>query len=290
MDKLKKQCIYTWKLYLFRFYQRRTIVLFLLIFLALDQYYAALDYACESMDYPCSPWFFINVMTNDFVCAAIGLAAIYLFSSAPYLNRNGMYQFIRVGKVRWAVAQLGSIAISSFTMTITLFMMGLLRMLPNVDWTADWGKMMKTLAMTNAADQFGITFSLQYSFMESMTAWQAGLLAFILDSLVFMLLGFVIFSVGLLIGRTAALIISGILAVLPFATQAWDVSRHYWFNMISPVSWLQTGLFNTKRVIFHIIPPVSTIFYVLAGYLAITLVITAAALHQKRFQWNGEEE
>ncbi|MDO4274057.1 MAG: hypothetical protein Q4D16_10330 [Eubacteriales bacterium] len=290
MDSVKQQCNYTWKLYLFRFYQRRTFVLLLLIFLAFDQYYITLGQACEKLDYPCSPWFFINIMTNDFTCAAVGLAAVYLFSSAPYLNRNGMYQLIRIGEVRWAAAQLGSIALCSFSMTAALFLMGILRMLPNIDWTFGWGKMMKTLAMTNAADQFGITFNLQYSFMESMEAWQAGILVLILDSLVFMLLGFVIFSVGLLIGRTAGLIISGIFAILPFATQAWDISKHYWFHMISPVSWLQTGLFHTKRLIFSVIPPVSTVFCILAGYLAVTLVITAAALHRKRFQWNGEEE
>lgn len=88
---------YIWNLYVNRFYTKRNLVLFIILFVAFDSFYAEIDYACKVLDYPCSFWYFLNVMTNHFMCGAIGLSAVYLFSNAPYLNRNGMYQMIRQG-------------------------------------------------------------------------------------------------------------------------------------------------------------------------------------------------
>ena len=181
---------YIWNLYVNRFYTKRNLVLFVILWIAFDSFYAEIDYACKVLDYPCSFWYFLNVMTNHFMCGAIGLSAVYLFSNAPYLNRNGMYQMIRQGKYKWLLSQLGSIILSGFSFTAVLFFTGWIRMLPHMDWTLSWGRMMKTLAVTNAASQLNVTFVLKPSFMQSMEAWQAGLLAFMLDSFVFILIGF----------------------------------------------------------------------------------------------------
>ena len=90
---------YIWNLYVNRFYTKRNLVLFVILWIAFDSFYAEIDYACKVLDYPCSFWYFLNVMTNHFMCGAIGLSAVYLFSNAPYLNRNGMYQMIRRGNI-----------------------------------------------------------------------------------------------------------------------------------------------------------------------------------------------
>lgn len=156
---------YIWNLYVNRFYGKRNLVLFVILWIAFDSFYAEIDYACKVLDYPCSFWYFLNVMTNHFMCGAIGLSAVYLFSNAPYLNRNGMYQMIRQGKYKWLLSQLGSIILSGFSFTAVLFFTGWIRMLPHMDWTWSWGRMMKTLAVTNAASQLNVTFVLKPSFM-----------------------------------------------------------------------------------------------------------------------------
>lgn len=290
MGKIRQICACSFRLYKQRFFRSRTLIVWILLFIGTEQYYIPLKQACTALGHPCSVWYIINIMTNDFVCSAVGLSAVYLFSNAPYLNRRAMYQHIRMGKTRWAAAQLGSIVLSGVTMTVFLFLMGVIQLLPNAEWTLTWGKMMKTLAVTNASEQFGIPFFLQYSFMNSMEAWEAGILAFLLDSAVFIVLGFFLFSIGLLCGRLPALVFTGILAVLPFAMQAWDVSKHRWLHTISPVSWLQTGLFHTKRIVYEVMPPVSTVFAACGVCILLAVVITGIALHRNSFEWNGEEE
>ena len=131
---------YIWNLYVNRFYGKRNLVLFVILWIAFDSFYAEIDYACKVLDYPCSFWYFLNVMTNHFMCGAIGLSAVYLFSNAPYLNRNGMYQMIRQGKYKWLLSQLGSIILSGFSFTAVLFFTGWIRMLPHMDWTWFLGK------------------------------------------------------------------------------------------------------------------------------------------------------
>ena len=281
---------YIWNLYVNRFYTKRNLVLFVILWIAFDSFYAEIDYACKVLDYPCSFWYFLNVMTNHFMCGAIGLSAVYLFSNAPYLNRNGMYQMIRQGKYKWLLSQLGSIILSGFSFTAVLFFTGWIRMLPHMDWTLSWGRMMKTLAVTNAASQLNVTFVLKHSFMQSMEAWQAGLLAFMLDSFVFILIGFLILAIGLLFNRMAALIFTGILAIVPFVTNSWNLSRHLMINLFSPVSWLQTGLFYTENMTYAEMPPVLWIWGMLAVYLALAVFLALLGIKRNYFQWNGEEE
>ena len=281
---------YIWNLYVNRFYGKRNLVLFVILWIAFDSFYAEIDYACKVLDYPCSFWYFLNVMTNHFMCGAIGLSAVYLFSNAPYLNRNGMYQMIRQGKYKWLLSQLGSIILSGFSFTAVLFFTGWIRMLPHMDWTLSWGRMMKTLAVTNAASQLNVTFVLKPSFMQSMEAWQAGLLAFMLDSFVFILIGFLLLAIGLLFNRMAALIFTGILAIVPFVTNSWNLSRHLMINLFSPVSWLQTGLFYTENMMYAEMPPVLWIWGMLAAYLALAVFLALLGVKRNHFQWNGEEE
>ena len=281
---------YIWNLYVNRFYTKRNLVLFIILFVAFDSFYAEIDYACKVLDYPCSFWYFLNVMTNHFMCGAIGLSAVYLFSNAPYLNRNGMYQMIRQGKYKWLLSQLGSIILSGFSFTAVLFFTGWIRMLPHMDWTWSWGRMMKTLAVTNAASQLNVTFVLKPSFMQSMEAWQAGLLAFMLDSFVFILIGFLLLATGLLCNRMTALIFTGILAIVPFVTNSWNLSRHLMINLFSPVSWLQTGLFYTENMTYAEMPPVLWIWGMLAVYLALAVFLALLGIKRNHFQWNGEEE
>lgn len=281
---------YIWNLYVNRFYGKRNLVLFVILWIAFDSFYAEIDYACKVLDYPCSFWYFLNVMTNHFMCGAIGLSAVYLFSNAPYLNRNGMYQMIRQGKYKWLLSQLGSIILSGFSFTAVLFFTGWIRMLPHMDWTLSWGRMMKTLAVTNAASQLNVTFVLKPSFMQSMEAWQAGLLAFMLDSFVFILIGFLLLAIGLLCNRMTALIFTGILAIVPFVTNSWNLSRHLMINLFSPVSWLQTGLFYTENMMYAEMPPVLWIWGMLSVYLALTVFLALLGVKRNHFQWNGEEE
>ena len=281
---------YIWNLYVNRFYGKRNLVLFIILFVAFDSFYVELDYACKILDYPCSFWYFLNIMTNHFMCGAIGLSAVYLFSNAPYLNRNGMYQMIRQGKYKWLLSQLGSIILSGFSFTAVLFFTGWIRMLPHMDWTLSWGRMMKTLAVTNAASQLNVTFVLKPSFMQSMEAWQAGLLAFMLDSFVFILIGFLLLAIGLLFNRMAALIFTGILAIVPFVANSWNLSRHLMINLFSPVSWLQTGLFYTENMMYAEMPPVLWIWGMLAAYLALAVFLALLGVKRNHFQWNGEEE
>lgn len=290
MGKFWRQLQYTFQLYRHRFFQMRTGILLILLFGAMDLDYMGLARAVKGLDYPASPWFILSVMTNDFMCAAVGLGAVYLFSGAPYLNRNGMYQMIRVGKRRWAAAQLGSILVSSFSFTLSLFLMGLLHQLPRIDWTVSWGKMLHTLSLTNAAQEFDVTFGLSYSFLQQIDGWQAALLAFGLDSLVFTLLGFLLFGIGLCFGRTVALTCVGFLAVLPFSSQAFNIYNLYWLHMISPVSWLQTGLFFTKNYIYAAMPPVTVVFGLSLVYIVAAIGIASLGVHRNQFKWNGETE
>ena len=115
-------------------------------------------------------------------------------------------------------------------------------------------------------------------------------MAFMLDSFVFILIGFLLLAIGLLCNRMAALIFTGILAIVPFVTNSWNLSRHLMINLFSPVSWLQTGLFYTENMTYAEMPPVLWIWGMLAVYLALAVFLALLGIKRNHFQWNGEEE
>ena len=69
-------------------------------------------------------------------------------------------------------------------------------------------------------------------------------MAFMLDSFVFILIGFLLLAIGLLCNRMTALIFTGILAIVPFVTNSWNLSRHLMINLFC--------LFHgCKRIVLH---------------------------------------
>ena len=76
---------------------------------------------------------------------------IYINSDIPYMQHSNMYQIIRTGRISWALGQLGGTFFRSFILVVFTAFCSIVSLLPQIEWSLQWGKLIHTIAMTNAA-------------------------------------------------------------------------------------------------------------------------------------------
>ena len=78
------------------------------------------------------------------------LGALLLFCDAPFLNQNSSWQILRAGRKNWFWGNMAYIWLLSLVYAAILSLLPVLLMIPHLEWTAEWGKVLGTLAQTNA--------------------------------------------------------------------------------------------------------------------------------------------
>ena len=109
---------------------------------------------CEQTGVDVTFWMlpFMTRYNGDQIIIVLG--ALLLFCDAPFLEPNSGWQILRVGRKSWFWGNMLYIVVVSFFYTICLSMIPVLLVFPNVGWETGWGKVISTLAQTNAAYTF----------------------------------------------------------------------------------------------------------------------------------------
>ena len=109
---------------------------------------------CEQTGVDVTFWMlpFMTRYNGDQIIIVLG--ALLLFCDAPFLEPNSGWQILRAGRKSWFWGNMLYIVVVSFFYTICLSMIPVLLVFPNVGWETGWGKVISTLAQTNAAYTF----------------------------------------------------------------------------------------------------------------------------------------
>lgn len=194
----------------------------------------------ESVNLPSTPWIYPFLTGDWYIVLLEVFGAILLFCDAPFVNEGTPYILVRAGKNAWFWGQLLYIIIASILYQLYLAIIGVLLLVPNLIWSPDWGKVLGTLAQTEAGDYLGV--KLTESIVRQYTPFTATFLCFALCIIVTIFFGVLIFSVNLTFKSLWGPIIGSILALLmPFSINA---SGHFMFYY-SPASWMSIGLLDS---------------------------------------------
>ena len=159
---------------------------------------------------------------------------IFLFSDAPFINKSQPYIIVRSKRYSWMLGQILYIIIASAIYFLILMLISVIILLPNATFaTNGWGKIVNTLAQTNAGEQINLQFGVLEKIIANYSPYKAFLLCFLLESAVASFLGLLIFVINLNFNRTLGLIAGGVVLVLDFTvTNALPTT----FYSISPAS------------------------------------------------------
>lgn len=196
------------------------------------------------------------------------LGVVLLFCDAPFIEDEQPYIMLRSGRRIWFIGQMLYIVVASVLYLIVLYFISVLVLLPHIEWSAEWGKLLSTFSQTSAAGQNGISIPFARVITARFDPIPAVLRCVVNGSLVATVLGMLMFFVNLNISRTAGGICGTALVLWNMVTyKTW-----YWFVNISPVSWV-----NLSRVDYDGSSIYPSLTYILLALLALFAVLSVTS-------------
>lgn len=279
----------TWKTFMQRFWGIKMGIFAVLLFFLEDIFLHGLRQFCIAVQYPVTPWVLTFLMSNIYFQILVMAFVIYYYSNVPFMQQWGIYQMIRAGRTQWALAQIGSIVLSAVGITVLVFLEEILLLIRHMEFRADWGKVLHTIALTNAGKEYSMHVSSNPMTMNKYTALGATGLTVLLSILVISFIGLVMFAISLFLPRIVSVSVAGVLLVLPVFGKNLGVYAQKIFNCFSPVSWMRVEEIGGERLGYQIMPELSYIMPVLLSLLLILCVIILWRVQKVEFQWNKED-
>lgn len=189
-----------------------------------------------------SPWIFPHIFNTPIMLPVYGCFIMLLFSDAPFIDRYMPFIVVRTGRISWVLGQLVYIFFTSLFYTIINYLITVISFFPHINFTTDWGKVIRTLAMNpTSAYKKGIqlTLLMNTSIVSSFSAIKATLISLGLFFLVTLFIGIVVFSLNLIVGKMMGIITAGILVFISyFCIYVGRLTIGLKVYYFSPISWI----------------------------------------------------
>lgn len=176
-----------------------------------------------------------------------GIMVTYIFSSVPFMTRNQLYYVMRYGRRRWIISKFFRILGISLLLSIAQFVISVIVFIPHLEFGFVWGKLSKTIALTNAASMYDIRIPFSYLMMNHFTPLEATCHVLIRMSLATAAIGLIMFAVSLLFKRIIAVMIGAAFAIFAIVNENMRIFWE-WFKYISPFSWLNLDVMNKNKI------------------------------------------
>lgn len=280
----KVRCV--WKDMIHNFFSKRLMIFCVFQFTILHYYLNPVKHFSIIADYPASPWILPFIGQNVYCLFVYGISVVCFYSNMPFLQKHELYVLMRQGRSRWVFTKIGRICLSAVLLSISEVALSILILLPNVEWTARWGKLYHSLAVTNAGKDYGGKLFFSYEMMNENSALKTLLLFLVVLCVVTGLIGMVMFVLSIYVNRTAAVVAGTYFSVLPVVSANLYLFKE-WTFFLSPLSWLNLLLLYGK--IGKIFPSFSQVMIVTAILIPVLAVVSWKGMQSKDLSVTSEE-
>ncbi len=229
----------------------------------------------KDIDINVSPWMFPFLFTQKFIKLLFFFPLLLLFSDAPFIDENQPYIIARSGRIPWSIGQIGYIFIASAVYFIFLLLLSIGLNLFNIQFTMEWGKVLGTLANTNAAEVVNLKTFIPSDVLHYFSPIQALWFSLLLSWLTGVFLGLIIYVINSFSNtRVFGILTASFLLVLD-AT----VTNRYYLYRFSPVSWS-----NLARIDINGTTPMPSITYIYISFALLIgiMIISAIVINRKQ--------
>lgn len=228
------------------FINPRTYISFLLVLVLMQQLTQTLRKFSSAMGVKTAPWIYPYLAQKYYIQMILILGIVFLFCDAPFMNESTPFLLIRSGRRNWILGQITYIIIMSFLYYTVIVMMSVLLLYPQVQWQMGWGKILGTLAQTNAASQIGISeLLLDYRMQITYTPIAAMGYSFIISWLVGVITGLLMLVLNFCFKYIIGQMVGAAIAFLPYF--AINFSSLYDIYYVSPASWMNIMIWTGDR-------------------------------------------
>ncbi len=215
--------------------------------------------------------------------------AIYLYARVPFMERWQMYQVIRLGRQKWIGIQIFKIFAAAFLYTATVLVSGVLIMVPHLEWTADWGRLYHTLALTNLQDEIDLDFFASYRLINDYKPARLMLISALVLFLVVSFIGLIMLLISLCFSRAASVITATSLAIAEIAIENAGRRMQQIMVYIIPTEWIKIAKAGTKNVMGVLSPDFDEIIIRLFIMVLILMVLIYLVGSRVSYNFYGEE-
>ncbi|MDC3424448.1 hypothetical protein NC797_07990 [Aquibacillus sp. 3ASR75-11] len=250
------------------------IVAILLIILTQNFTKEIIDFA-NDININVSPWLFPFLFTQKFIKLLFFFPLILLFSDAPFIDDNQPYVIARSGRIPWSVGQIGYIFVSTAIYFIFLIFLTIVINFSSIQFTSEWGKVLGTLANTNASVVVGLKTIIPSNTLYYFTPLQAMWFSLMLSWLAGVFLGLIIYVMNSLTNTR----IFGILTASFFLVLEAAVNNRPELYRYSPISWS-----NLNRIDIDGTTQMPSITYIYFGFALLIVILIILAISSNRKQ------
>lgn len=273
-----------------RILNRKNVLLVVLVFFLISIYLDPVKRFSVIANESISPWIQPFLLTDTNFLILFMVAVIYYFSNVPFTNRWNGYYLLRSGKERWIKEQIAYIMVSAFVIALISIILTWISLFPRLKMERGWGKVLFTLAQTDANKKCGLFWKISAQYISKHTPFEAMLMCIFIMALGITFLGLIMFAFSLFRPSFISVAIATAVVVYSYLPVAMGDSMQKELSMISPISWMRIADFNVTRYGNEIAPNVS---YVICAYVLLILMLICLIrirLRKADFIWNDKEE
>ena len=181
----------------------------------------------EATNCPVSIYIYPIMLIHIKFRTIISFCCVYLFSDVPFLQYSKMYSLIRMGRIKWALAQILSIFETAFLFCLYMCIVPVVLCIPNVEFTGEWGKIIHTLSLTNMSQVYAINIYVPYEVLVRLKPMEAMFLAVGLSTLLISFFGVFMFALSLVFKRNIAIVAASVVI-------GWSVAVYNIYKLLFP--------------------------------------------------------
>lgn len=280
---------YTWKNSILKIFSSKMAVFIILMLVVSRTYVLPVRYFSVAMNYPSSWCVFPFVMCSFTYLIMFWFGVIYVNSDVPFMQYVNMYHAIRIGRRRWVLGQIGGILVRSFVLTIITVICTILPLLPDVEWSNEWGKLFRTAAMTNALAQFDSSFMFYYEIFAEFTPLQLIGLEILLGTCICTFVGVLMFLLSVYVNKITAVTGSLALAIALFPVLNCNPGLRYKIALFIPTIWMEAARIATPDYLWYWLPSLPYMFTFLGIGIAGMVLILLIRINKIEFNWENED-
>jgi hypothetical protein len=257
----------------------RIYILAILLSIFLWNYIGPVLTFSKTMGYRVAPWIFPFISDFTYTHMMMMFGIVFLFCDAPFMNEGQPYLLIRCGRTQWAIGQILYIIIGTAIYFLFIVFVNTLMISPNMFLSNEWGKILGTLAQSNAGQAFNIQFPISYTIQSLYTPIQAFGLSFMLQWCAGTILGLIMFIINIYGKRSMGAIVASVIVLFDIAIEYEFKSYAYHF---SPVSMSRLTILDPSGLSQR--PTILYAYVFFAVAIVLLSIIAVFSVHKREIQ------
>lgn len=280
---------YTWKNSMMKIINSKMAVFAILMIGISRTYVGPIRQLSAAVNYPSSWCVFPFTMCSFTFLIMFWFGIIYVNSDVPFMQHVNMYHAIRVGRKRWALGQIGGIFIRSIVLTVLAVICTILPLMPDIEWSNEWGKLLSTAAMTEVLTQFDSSVVIYYEIFSEFTPLQLMGVEILLCIFICTFIGVLMFLLSLFLNKITAVAGSLALAIALFPVLNIHPLIRHKLAFFVPTIWAELARIATPDYGYYWLPSIFYMFgFLIVGILCMTTIILVK-IKKIEFNWENED-